>query len=127
MAAIDQTRANNWLDASVATASYVALTSPMKVRLMTANGTSTSAGTEVSGGSYVSQTVTFASASTGSAASNVTLNYTSMPATTVVGLEIWDSTGTPKRVWFGALSSSKTTNSGDTFQIPSASLTIALS
>lgn len=126
MAALVQVHANNILDASLGTAAFTATTTPLKCRLMTSTPTNTSAGTEVSGGSYASITVTFSAASAGSAASSVTLNFTLMPATTVTAVELWDSAGTPLRKWFGLLSASKTTNSGDTFQIASGSLTCAL-
>lgn len=126
MAALNQAHANNLLDGSLGTASFTATTTPLKCRLMTANGTATSAGTEATGGSYASQTATFASASAGSAASNATLTYASMPAVTVVGVELWDSAGTPVRKWFGALTANKTLNSGDTFSIASGSLTTTL-
>jgi hypothetical protein len=124
--ALSQTHAHNIIDASLGTTTFVATTTPLKCRLMTTNGSGTSNGTEVTGGSYASQTVTFASASAGAAASNATLNFTGMPAVTVVGVELWDSAGTPVRKWYGALTTSKTTNAGDTFQIASGSLTAAL-
>lgn len=116
---------NNILDASLGTTTFTATTTPLKCRLMTTNGSTTANGTEVTGGSYVSQTVTFASAASLSAASNVALNYTGMPAVTVVGVELWDSAGTPIRKHWGALTASKTTNAGDTFSIASGSLTVA--
>lgn len=125
MASLSNAHGNNLLDASLGTATITATVTPLKCRLMTANGSSAANGTEVTGGSYVSQTVTFAAASSLSAASNIALNYTSMPATTVVGVELWDSTGTPIRKHWGALTASKTTNSGDTFSIASGSLTVA--
>lgn len=127
MGALVQAHANNLIDGSLGTASFTATTTPLKCRLMTANGSATSAGTEVTGGSYASQTVTFGSASSGSAASSGALTYSSMPAVTVVGVELWDSAGTPARKWWGALTANKTLNSGDTFSIASGSLTAALS
>jgi hypothetical protein len=127
MAALVQVEANGLLDSSMAGTAYTAPTTPIKCRLMTANGTGTSAGTEVSGGSYTSQTATFSAASAGSKTTSANLTYTSMPATTVVGVELWDSAGTPIRRWWGALSANKTTNSGDTFSIVSGSLTGTLS
>lgn len=127
MAALVQVEANGLLDSSMAGTAYTAPTTPIKCRLMTANGTATSAGTEVTGGSYASQTATFSAASAGSKSTNANLTYTSMPATTVVGVELWDSAGTPIRRWFGALTANKTTNSGDTFSITSGSLTGTLS
>jgi hypothetical protein len=95
-------------------------TTPLKVRLMTANGDDATPGTEVTGGSYVAQTVTF---TTGANAADVT--FTGLPACTVVGAEIWDSAGTPKRWWAGAATASKTYQAGDTAQITAGALTLA--
>jgi len=130
MANLDQTFANQLLDASVATTPLVASTAPIHCRLMTANGTATANGTELgTSGGYTSgtgsPTLTFAAASGGSAASNSAVTVTNMPAATINGIELWDSAGTPKRKWFGALSAPKTTNPGDTFSIASGALTLA--
>lgn len=124
MTSFNNAHGNNVLDASLGTASFTATTTPLKCRLMTANGSASSAGTEVTGGSYASQTVTFNAASGQSASATGTLTYTSMPAATVVGVELWDSAGTPIRKHWGALAASKTTNSGDTFSL--TSLTVAI-
>jgi hypothetical protein len=133
MAALVQVHANNLLDGSLGTAAYVATTTPLNCRLMTAIGTATVAGTElVTGGSYVAGTglspATMAAAAAGSAASSVALTQTNMPAATITAIELWDSTATtPLRKWFSALTANKTTNLGDTFTIASGSLTAALS
>lgn len=132
MGALVQAHANNILDASLLTASFTASSTAIKCRLMTANGSATAAGTELAtSGGYTSgtgaPTVTFASAAAGSASSNTAVTVTNMPATTIVGVELWDNGGTPARKWWGALTASKTTNSGDTFSIASGSLTAALS
>jgi hypothetical protein len=127
MGALVQVEANALLDSSMGGTAYTAPTTPIKCRLMTANGSATAAGTEATGGSYASQTATFAAASAGSKSTNAVLTYASMPAITVVGVELWDSAGTPIRRWWGALTASKTTNSGDTFSIASGSLTGTLS
>lgn len=131
MGALVQAHANNIIDASVATATFTASVAPIRCRLMTANGSATAAGTELAtSGGYTAGTgapsVTFAAASAGSAASNSAVTITNMPATTIVGVELWDSAGTPLRKWWGALTASKTTNPGDTFSIASGSLTVAL-
>lgn len=131
MGAIVHAHANNLLDGSLATASYVASVAPIRCRLMTANGSATAAGTELAtSGGYTSGTgapsVTFASAAAAVAASNSAVTVTNMPATTINGVELWDSAGTPLRKWWGALASPKTTNSGDTFSIASGSLSASL-
>ncbi len=119
MAAIVTVEGNKILDASLGTTTYVATVGPLKCRLMTANGSGTSAGTEVAGGSYASQTVTFGAAAALTATASGTLTYATMPACTVVGVELWDSAGSPLRKWWGALAASKTVNSGDTFSLTS--------
>jgi hypothetical protein len=129
MGALDQTHSNKLIDASLGTTALVATTAPIKCRLMTANGSATANGTELAtSGGYTSGTgapsVTFAAASASSASSNSAVTVTNMPAATIVGIELWDSSGTPGRKWWGALTASKTTNSGDTFTIASGSLTV---
>lgn len=98
----------------------------LSVRLMTANGTDSTTGTEVAGGSYAAQSVTFSAASAGATSNAADLSFTGMPACTVVGVEVWDTSGTPRRLWWGALSAPKTVNAGDTFEIAAGQLTLAL-
>lgn len=116
---------NQLLDALVGTASY-SVTTPIKLALVTASGSDSAAGTEVTGGSYARQTIAFGSASAGQIANSSTINFTSMPAATVVGIEIYDSAGTPKRLAYGTLTASKTLASGDTLQFGSSSVTLSL-
>jgi hypothetical protein len=101
-------------------------TTPLKARLMTANGSASAAGTEVTGGSYAAQSVTMGAASAGSASNTGAVTYNGMPAITVVGVEIWDSAGTPVRLWWGPLTANKTLNSGDTFQFDIAALAVSI-
>ena len=130
--ALDQTRANEILTWMHGGSAPTALTGPIRVRQMTANGTATTNGTEVAtGGGYTSGTgapsVTYAAAATGSQATNAAINITNYPRVeTVVGIEIWDSTGTPKRVEWGALAASKTMAIGDTLSYASGAITSAL-
>lgn len=129
MANLVTTEANNILNATSGQATFTAVSGGVgtqKVALVTTTGTAAAAGTEVTGGSYARQTITFAAASAGSIASNLALNYTSMPACTVTGVDEYDANGTTRR-WFGNLSASKTVNAGDTFSIASGSYTKTLS
>jgi hypothetical protein len=129
VSSLDQTFSNRLLDASCG-GSFTPPVTPLTCRLMTANGTNTANGTELAtSGGYTAgtgaPTVTFAAASAGSKASNVAVTVTNMPATTINGIELWDASGTPVRLWWGPLTAAKTTNSGDTFTIASGSLTLA--
>lgn len=128
MAALVQVEATALLNASFGKVTYTAPTTPMMLRLMTANGSATSAGTAVTGGSYAAQNLTTAlgTASAGSITTTGVVTYTLMPAVTVVGVEVWDSAGTPVRKWFGALTSSQTTNSGDTVSFAAGAFTVTL-
>src|SRR5215469_11602121 len=109
------------------------------VRLMTANGNSTTNGTELNGGSYVQGTgIVYStgtsggftapsySAGQGSTQTNTTLSQAGMPAATTVGIEIWDSAGTPLRWPWGALASTVTTNNGDTLSFGSGAISAAI-
>ncbi len=127
MANLVTVEANALLDATSGEATYTNPTTPIKVALDTAVGSASAAGTEVTGGSYARQTITFAAASAESISSNVALTYTSMPACTVTSVDEWDSAATPIRRWWGSLTASKTVNSGDTFSIASGSYTKTLS
>lgn len=118
--------ANRLLDASLGTAAYTAPTTPMRLALSTSTGTNSSAGTEVTGGSYTRQTITFGAASGGSATNSGALTFTGMPAATVTGVEIYDSNGTPRRAWVGALTASKTVAAGDSLSFAVASIAISL-
>jgi hypothetical protein len=117
---------NRLLDASWAVASYTAPTSPMKMALLTANGSNTAAGTEVVGGSYARQTITMGAAASGSNANTNAIAYTVMPAVTVTGIDVYDSNGSPRRAWQGALTASKTVGAGDTLSFAIGAVTSSL-
>lgn len=123
---LTNTAENKMLDALVGTASYSADT-PIKLALVTANGNDATAGTEVSGGSYARQTIAFNAASSGSIDNDAVISFTNMPTCTVVGIELWDSAGTPARLAYGSLTSSKALTSGDTLEFAAGSITLSLS
>ncbi len=117
---------NQLLDALVGTSSYT-VTTPVKLALMTANGSDSAPGTEVTGGSYARQTIAFDAAASGSISNNAAISFTGMPACTVVGIEIWDNAGSPKRLAYGPLTASRSVSAGDTVQFASSSVTLSLS
>lgn len=123
-----QVEANNFLAATVGKTSYTNPTSTVNLALMSTNGSNTSAGTEISGGSYarLSTSGSWGTASAGAIATNAALTFTNMPAVTTTGIELWDSTGTPVRKWWGALTTSKTTGAGDTLTFPSTSISLSI-
>jgi hypothetical protein len=104
-------------------------TSPIKVRLMSANGSDSAAGTELStaqGYTAGGISITFGTAAAGATDNTTAATWTNMPAVTIVGVELWDSAGTPVRLAYGPLTANKTTNSGDTFTIAIGDLDLTL-
>lgn len=116
---------NQLLDALVGTAAY-SITGPVKLALVTTNGDDATPGTQVSGGSYARQTITFTTATGGEIENNTAISFTGMPAVTVVGIEFYDSAGSPKRLAYGALTTSRAVTAGDTVQFASGAITLSL-
>jgi hypothetical protein len=108
----------------------VTFTGPIKMRLMTANGSDTAAGTELgTSGGYTAggSSVGMAAASAGAVSSNASVSWTSMPSSTLTGMEQWSSDGTPKRSFWAPWSGGNiTVGSGNTFTVASGNLTDSL-
>lgn len=117
-----ENRALDWILGLTSTAP----TTPLKVALVTANGTDAAAGTEVAGGSYARQTLTVGAASGGATSNSADLVFAGMPAATVVGVEIWDSAGSPVRLWYGPLAASRTVAAGDELRILAGDLDLSI-
>lgn len=131
---IDQALANSLLDAlcpNTGAGSFPTVTGPIKMRLMTANGSDSAAGTELgTSGGYTaggSSITSWSSAASGSKATSAAVSWTNMPATTLTGMEEWTSDGTPKRTFWGPWSGGNiSVASGNTFTVASAGLTNSL-
>jgi hypothetical protein len=98
----------------------------LKAALVTANGTASAAGTEVTGGTYARQDLT-PTPPAGGAVSNATeIVFEGMPACTVVGIEVWDSAGTPVRFWFTAVDTPRNVLAGDDVRFAAGELDFLL-
>jgi len=131
MAAINQATANNIIDATLATNTFVASVTGVKVKLTTTAPTNTTAGTELSGTGYTAGgTVTTWNASSGGSTTNITvLTWTNNSGGTwsIVGGEIWDEAGTPVRKWFWNWTGQPISiANGNTFSVAAAGITITL-
>lgn len=122
--------AGRLLDLSLTGSSATAVpATPWKLALSTATTSGSAAGTEVTGGSYARATITWTGAGTlvtGSTSNAAIINFTNMPVATVTDINIYDNTGTPRRLWWGALTASKTTAAGDTLSFAAGAVAITL-
>ena len=92
--------------------------------LYTNNPTIADTGTEVTGGSYARQQLSFANASGGAKASNTSETFTSMPATTVTHWGIRDASSGGNLLYFGAFDLPIELNATDNLPIASGDIVI---
>ena len=88
--------------------------------------TGSSAGVEVTGGSYARQTITFSAASSGSASNNTNVDFNTMPAATVVAVAVLDASTAGNVLFWGTLTTNRTVTAGDSIRIASGALVISL-
>ena len=84
-----------------------------------------------SGTAYIRKAVTFAAASSGTSATNATVTFDAATANwgTITHIAIMDSVnsaGSNNVLFYGAVTTSKTIETGDTFQVSSGNLTVSL-
>ena len=98
------------------------------ISLHTADPTDAGSGTEVSGGSYIRQSATFAAPSNGASASNADVTFPQATGNwgTIGWIGIWDAQTTGNMLYHTALDTSKAIDTGDIFKIASGSLTVTL-
>jgi hypothetical protein len=86
--------------------------------------------TSTSATAYARQAVTFAAASSGTSATNATVTFDAATANwgTITHIAIMDgaTAGAGNVLFWGAVTTSKTIETGDTFQVSSGNLTVSL-
>jgi hypothetical protein len=83
-------------------------------------------GTEISGGSYARQSAAFSASSSGATSNSVNIDFTGMPAVTVVAIGIHDASTAGNLLLWGTLTTNKTTDAGDTLRIATGDLDISI-
>jgi hypothetical protein len=81
-----------------------------------------------SGTAYARKAVTFAAASSGTSATNATVTFDAATASfgSVTHVAVMDASTSGNVLFWGAVTTAKTIDSGDTFQVTSGNLTISL-
>jgi hypothetical protein len=86
--------------------------------------------TSTSGTAYSRQILTWAAASSGSSATNSTVTFSAATASwgTITHVAVMDggTAGAGNVLFWGAVTTSKTIDTGDTFQVTSGNLTVSL-
>jgi hypothetical protein len=131
MAAIDQTDAGHIIDATLGTANYTAVAAT-KTRLGTTAPTATSNMTQLTGTGYTAggTTTTWNGASAGATTNITAPSWTngSGSSWSIVGIETWDTAGTPLRHWFGTWNGQPVViSNGSVFTFAAGAVAISLS
>lgn len=116
------------LDHSLGTAAYTAPTD-VYVGLHTGSPADDDSGAnEITGNGYTRKVAAFAAASAGSAATNATITFDAATGNwgTITHISLYDASTSGNLLFHGAVTTSKTIETGDTFQISSGNLTISL-
>lgn len=96
--------------------------------LFTSDPTDAGSGTEVSGTNYTRKAITF-SVSTDTASNSATVTFDAAGSGgwgTVTHVGVYDASSAGNLLFHGAVTTSKTIDEGDTFQVSSGNLTITL-
>ena len=130
MAMFDQTDASNVLAAILNNVSYVTVTAT-HIRLGTNAPTATSAMTELGGGTgYTTggSSISWNAVSSASTSNSGAVTWTNSGTSwSLVGLEIWDTAGTPLRHLWGTWTGQPiTVANGNTFQVSASNVAVSL-
>lgn len=93
--------------------------------LYTSDPTVDDTGTEVTGGSYARQSVSWGSESAGLIPSNATITITNMPACTVTHWALRDASSSGNLMYFGPMDVPVIVNAADSFVVSSGNLSVA--
>ena len=118
---------NKLLDHVLNNASFTSPTT-VYVGLFTTAPTDSTAGTEVSGGSYARQVLSVSTASAGIVTSDSDVTFPQATASwgTIVALGIHDALSSGNLLMYTDLTTSKTIDEGDILKVSSGSLTVTL-
>lgn len=127
MAAFSNYLENALINGTLRATTYTAPTT-VYVGLFTSDPTDAGSGTEVSGNAYARQSATFAAPSNGAATTNADIQFPQATGNwgTVTHFAIFDALTTGNMMYHGALTTSKTIETGDVFKIATGSLTVTL-
>lgn len=116
---------NKVLDHILGTTAYTMPATPY-LALYTVAPTDSTSGTEATGGSYARQSISFNAASAGAATNDGDVDFTGMPACTIVAVAVTDSLSGGNILVYGGLTANKTLDAGDILRVASGDLSISI-
>ena len=127
MAAISNYLENALINGTLRATDYTA-PATVYVALFTSDPTDAGSGTECSGSAYVRQSATFAAPSNGASTTSADIQFPQAGGSwgTITHFGIFDASSSGNLLYHGALTVSKTIDTGDVFKIASGSLTVTL-
>ena len=118
---------NALINATLRNTSY---TSPATVYagLFTSDPTDAGSGTEVSGGSYARKAVTFGAPSNGASVNSAAVEFDQATGDwgTITHFGVFDASSSGNLLYHGALTASKTIETGDVFKFATSSVSVTL-
>jgi hypothetical protein len=127
MAAMSNYLENALINATLRNTSY---TSPatVYVGLFTSDPTDAGSGNEVSGGSYAREAMTFGAPSNGASVNSAAVEFDQATGDwgTITHFAIFDALTTGNMLYHGALTASKTIETGDVFKFATSSVSVTL-
>jgi len=127
MAAMSNYLENALINATLRNTTY---TSPSTVyaALFTTDPTDAGTGTEVSGGSYARQAITFGAPSNGASTNSAAVEFPQATGNwgTITHFGIYDANSSGNLLYHGALTSSKTIQTGDVFKFATSNISVTL-
>jgi hypothetical protein len=127
MAAMSNYLENALINATLRNTSFTSPTT-VYVGLYITDPTDANTGTEVTGGSYAREAVTFGAPSNGVSSNSALIEFNQATATwgTVAYMGISDALTSGNLLYYGALTSSKVIENGDVFKFDTAALSVTL-
>jgi len=116
---------NKLLDHFLGTTAFT-MPAAVYIGLYSVSPTDAGGGTEVSGGSYARQSAAFTAAASGATSNSANIDFTGMPAVTVVAIGVHDAASAGNLLLWGTLTTNKTTDAGDTLRIATGDLDITI-
>ena len=87
-----------------------------------------STGTEVTGGAgpYARQVAAFSTSTAGSSQNTGIIDFTGMPAVTVVAIAVMDAAVSGNMLFYSTLATARSLSAGDTLRVPAGGLVVTL-